>query len=107
MTVANIRFVFNTDPVTFFERSRRALQHAALVFEQFFQVQGGKRGKVGGGGDQIPRNIQEDKGKGQIRVLYVAKQSFLDQKVSKKTISSKEKGVMILFFSQPLNLSYN
>ena len=36
MTVANIRFVFNTDPVTFFERSRRALQHAALVFEQFF-----------------------------------------------------------------------
>ena len=86
MTVANIRFVFNTDPVTFFERSRRALQHAALVFEQFFpgtrREKGESRG--GGGGDQIPRNIQEDKGKGQIRVLYVPKQSFLDQKVSKR-----------------------
>ena len=49
MTVANIRFVFNTDPVTFFERSRRALQHAALVFEQFFPGTRREKGESRGG----------------------------------------------------------
>ena len=53
MTVANIRFVFNTDPVTFFERSRRALQHAALVFEQFFPGTRREKGESRGGGGVI------------------------------------------------------